>query len=71
VDRAFGSDIDYAMLIKLCGDSSEGQKPYSPAESLGCERRTIKGSPDSDHIGTSYAERQNLTMRCLCAASLA
>ncbi len=63
VDRAFGNDIDYAMLVKIYGDSSEGQKRYSPAECIGCERRTIKGSPDSDYVSTSYAERQNLTMR--------
>jgi IS1 family transposase len=63
VDGAFGEDIDYAMLIKLYGDSSEGQKRYSPAECIGCQTRTVSGAPNPSHISTSYAERQNLTMR--------
>jgi IS1 family transposase len=29
----------------------------------GAERKTIRGNPDPKHISTSYAERQNLTMR--------
>jgi IS1 family transposase len=63
VDKAFGDGIDYAMLVKIYGDSSEGQKRYSPAECIGCDKRTIKGNPDQNHISTSYIERQNLTMR--------
>jgi hypothetical protein len=34
-----------------------------PAECIGCERKVIMGNPDPKHISTSYAERQNLTMR--------
>jgi IS1 family transposase len=63
VNGAFGNDIDYAMLIKVYGESSEGQKRYSPADCVGCEKRTVTGSPDSLHVSTSYVERQNLTMR--------
>jgi hypothetical protein len=63
VDNAFGSDIDYAMLIKIYGETNESEKRYSPAECIGCERKTIMGNPDSKHISTSYVERQNLTMR--------
>jgi IS1 family transposase len=63
VDRAFGNDIDYATLVKLYGADVEGQKRYSPAECIGCERKAIKGNPDSEHVSTSYIERQNLTMR--------
>jgi IS1 family transposase len=63
VAGAFGNDIDYAMLVKIYGDSSEGQKRYSPAECLGCEKRTVTGQPDSMHISTSYVERSNLSMR--------
>jgi len=63
VDKAFGEDIDYAMLVKIYGDNTEGQKRYSPAECLGCKKDAIKGTPDREHISTSYAERQNLSMR--------
>jgi len=63
VDKAFGEDIDYAMLIKIYGETSEGQKRYSPAECTGCKKEGITGNPDSKHISTSYVERQNPTMR--------
>lgn len=63
VDNAFEGDIDYAMLIKIYGETSEGQKRYSPAECIGCDKRTVTGSPDPSHVSTSYVERANLTMR--------
>jgi len=62
VEGAFGSEIDYAMLVKLYASSQEETR-YSPAECIGCERKQIMGNPDPNHISTSYAERQNLTMR--------
>jgi hypothetical protein len=63
VEGAFGADVDYAMLVKLYGETAEGQKRYSPAECIGCRKTRIEGSPDPAHVSTSYAERQNLTMR--------
>jgi len=65
VEGAFGADIDYAMLIKLYGNT-EGkgdERRYSPAECTGTEKHSINGNPDEQHISTSYVERQNLTMR--------
>jgi IS1 family transposase len=63
VEGAFGADIDYAMLIKLYGSTTEGQKRYSPAHVVGAQKGIINGTPDKKHISTSYAERQDLTMR--------
>jgi IS1 family transposase len=62
VEDAFGSDVDYAMLVKVYGASQEEIR-YSPAECIGCERKVITGQPKIQHISTSYVERQNLTMR--------
>jgi len=63
VDDAFGCDIDYAMLIKLYGNEPETEVRYSPAQCIGTRTEIIMGRPDAEHISTSYAERQNLTMR--------
>jgi len=64
VESAFGSEIDYAMLVKMYGsDASESESRYSPAECIGTQSATITGHPNPKHISTSYVERQNLTMR--------
>jgi IS1 family transposase len=63
IEDAFGSDIDYAMLVKLYGNDGEDETRYSPAECIGCREIGITGHPDPKHISTSYVERQNLTMR--------
>lgn len=64
VEGAFGADVDYAMLVKLYGAAPEAAKGrYSPAECTGIIKKTIEGKPDPKHVSTSYAERQNLTMR--------
>ncbi len=63
IEGAFGADVDYGMLIKIYGTPVEGEKRYSPAECIGARKVPIEGSPDPKHISTSFAERQNLTMR--------
>lgn len=64
VEGAFGGDIDYAMLVKIYGAAPESAKGrYSPAECTGTRKRRVEGNPDPSHVSTSYAERQNLTMR--------
>ncbi len=64
VEGAFGSDIDYAMLVKLYGESPEAEKRYSPAVfCIGARKTAIEGDPDPKHISTSFAERQNLNVR--------
>ncbi len=63
VDRAFGSEVDYSMLVKLYGETIEGQRRYSPAECIGAKKTKIAGNPDLCCVSTSFVERQNLTMR--------
>jgi IS1 family transposase len=63
VEDAFGADVDYAMLVKLYGQELESETRYSPAKCIGVNHRTVTGHPDSSKISTSFAERQNLTMR--------
>jgi len=63
VEHVFGSEIDFAMLVKLYGQDSDTEKRYSPAECIGAEKRIVQGNPDTKAISTSYVERQNLTMR--------
>ena len=51
VEDAFGPSIGYAMLTKVFGAEVDA------------DPRRIQGTPDHEHISTSYVERQNLTMR--------
>ncbi len=63
IEGVFGGDVDYAMLVKIYGQEPGAEKRYSPAECVGARKTMIEGSPDPKHISTSFAERQNLTMR--------
>jgi hypothetical protein len=63
IEGAFGGDVDYAMLVKLYGESPEAEKRYSPAQCIGIRKTRIEGNPDPNHVSTSYAERQNRTLR--------
>jgi len=63
IEDAFGADIDYAQLQKLYGAPNDNEKRYSPAKCIGCEMKTVSGSPDPKHVSTSFVERQNLSMR--------
>jgi hypothetical protein len=52
------------MLVKIYGASSDSAKGrYSPAECVGAVKHRIEGGPNPKHVSTSFAERQNLTMR--------
>jgi hypothetical protein len=65
VEGSFGSDIDYAMLVKLYGEprGSAPERRYSAGECCGTIKGTVCGNPDYKHVSTIFEERQNLTMR--------
>jgi hypothetical protein len=64
IEGAFGHDIDYAQLVKLFGAAPESAKGrYSPAQCTGIKKTAKIGSSKEKHVSTSYAERQNLTIR--------
>jgi IS1 family transposase len=63
VEEAFGSDVDFAQLVKIYGPTFAGPGRYSPADCVGTRKVRVMGSPDIDHVSTSMVERQNLTMR--------
>lgn len=64
VEGAFGMQVDYAMLIKLFGAPGEVvDGRYSSAKVIGIRTAVLSGNPDSDHISTSFVERQNLSLR--------
>jgi IS1 family transposase len=65
VERAFGIDVDYAVLQKHYATThmKGGTTRYSPGYLTGTTKEVIRGNPDAKHISTSFVERQNLTMR--------
>ena len=65
VEDAFGSEVDFAQLIKLYGEygQRDSEAKYSPNPIKEVISRVRTGAPDPDRICTSHIERQNLTMR--------
>ena len=63
VENTFGSEIDYAMLVKVYGAAPETETRYSPGRIISTQLSVITGAPEPRHISTSYVERQNLTIR--------
>ena len=45
VADGFGSDVDYAMIVKIYGNETEGFKRYSPAVCNGCKKENKVGTP--------------------------
>jgi len=64
IDALWRGNVDYAQVIKEYKNPPvEDQRRYSPATCSSMEIKVVMGSPDREHISTSYVERQNLTMR--------
>ena len=64
VERAFGGQVDYAMIVKSFKTEQRGSGRYSPPREVrSVDKTAIVGKPDWDLVSTSGVERQNLTMR--------
>lgn len=67
VERAFGSDVDYAQVVKTYSlFIPEEKRRYSPVAQQAIFRKVISGNPDRQGISTSMVERSNLTIRTHC-----
>ncbi|HET7288244.1 MAG TPA: IS1 family transposase, partial [Pyrinomonadaceae bacterium] len=62
-DAVFGTDIDFARLIKVYGSDPNAEKRYAPPVCIEAKVQVVSGEPAVEHISTSYIERQNLQMR--------
>ncbi len=63
VDDTFGTNIDYAMLIKMYSGDESSRERYSPSEIVDTRTVPVMGNPKPQYISTSHVERQNLTVR--------
>lgn len=63
VADAFGTDVDYAQLVKIYGEGPKTEARYSPAQCMGSKKAVISGSPEFAHVSTSHVERSNLSIR--------
>jgi IS1 family transposase len=69
VERAFGPEIDFALLVKtysLVNLNRDAASRYSPAEVVKTEKRIIQGMPEECRVTTSHVEKQNHTLRMHC-----
>lgn len=63
VEKSFGSNVDFAQLVKVYSGDEAARARYSPSDFISAFPTTIMGNPKKARISTSYIERQNLTMR--------
>jgi IS1 family transposase len=65
IGDAFGSNVDFAQLVKLYGHHNTGtsEARYSPAPCVGTRKKVVTGRVAKDEVSTSYIERANLSMR--------
>jgi IS1 family transposase len=52
------NDVDFAQLVKIYGQDSEGKEVC-----VGTRKVAVIGNPDMDKVSTSLVERSNLTLR--------
>ena len=65
VEEAFGSEIDYALLIKVYGHQpKEEVRKYSPAECIATDTQIIQGNPI--RVKYQLATLNAKTSQCVC-----
>ena len=63
IAKAFGNDVDYAMLVKQYETYDAGFARYSPGKVVAITSEHVCGTPIKEDVSTSFIERQNLTVR--------
>jgi len=63
IEQAWGSDVDYAQIVKTYETDPIGPGRYSPPRVASVARFPIIGDPDMEKVSTSLVERSNLTLR--------
>lgn len=64
VEKAFGSRVDYAMLVKMFGEGGNAVRGRDSAPRCTSALKTrVGGHPDPDAVSTSKVERHNLSLR--------
>lgn len=63
VRDAFGSEVDYAQIVKAYEEVPAGSGRYSPPRVTSVEKTPVIGEPLEERVSTSYVERQNLSIR--------
>jgi IS1 family transposase len=63
IDDTFGTQVDYAMLVKTYAGDETNRERYSPSEIVDARPVPVMGNPKPQYISTSHVERQNLTVR--------
>jgi hypothetical protein len=63
VDATFGTNIDFAVLVKIYSGDGPSRERYSPSEIIEARPVPVMGVPKTHRISTSHVERQDLTVR--------
>lgn len=63
IPELLGNRVDFGQVVKVYGDTTDGQKRYSPARIVETKITAQHGDPDMGKVCTSHVERHNLTIR--------
>lgn len=63
IENTFGSEVDYAQIVKSFEAEPNGAGRYSPPKVTKVETSVVTGNPDMALLSTSYVEAQNRTIR--------